>query len=228
MIGLQWEPTRSRHVELLWANKNHLAAQWSDLIAYTRRLYEAVADVSGCRVIVDTSKAPFYAAVLSLIPEFDLRCIHLVRDPRGSAFSWFQRRVSSARKKGLEHRGRPGEAAISLRWLAINALCERVGRAAPGRSMRLRYEDFLAEAEGSLERILLFAGEAPPPAPIVVNNEVEIRPGHIGLGNPSRGEIGRTALRRDDRWRSSMSAFDKAAIAALTLPLFVGYGYHRS
>ena len=50
-------------------------------------LYAAIASVTGCRVIVDSSKLPAYANVLAATPGIDLRVVHLVRDPRGAAYS---------------------------------------------------------------------------------------------------------------------------------------------
>lgn len=226
MIDLQWEPTRSRHIGVMMLpdRKRRLERRWADLIAYTARLYRTIVEVTGCRVIVDTSKAPFYGLMLGLVPEIDLRYIHLVRDPRGSAFSWFQRRIQSAKKKGLEHHGRPSEPAISLRWAALNVLSEFVGGCTDA-SMRLRYEDFLRDAGGTIEQIARFAGEPAPRQPLVIDHSVEIQQGHIGLGNPSRMDAGRVALRRDDRWVAGMSGLDKVLVSGLTLPLFIRYGY---
>ncbi len=53
-----------------------------------RRLYAAIQSVTGAEVIVDSSKLPAYLWILAGIPELDLRVVHLVRDPRGAAFSW--------------------------------------------------------------------------------------------------------------------------------------------
>jgi len=227
MIDLQWEPTRTRHIPavVMPGRDERLRRQWAPLIDYTTTLYHTIVDITGCKVIVDTSKAPFYGLMLGLVPDLEVSYVHLVRDPRGSAFSWFQRRISSAKKKGLEHHGRPSEAAISLRWVALNVLSEFVGGQFAGRALRLRYEDFLLDAQGSIERIAALAGEAATPCPIVVDDRVTIQEGHIGLGNPSRMETGQVTLRRDDRWKNGMSALDQALITGMTLPLSIRYGY---
>ena len=52
------------------------------------RLYAAVKQVSGCSVIVDSTKDPSYAFLLRNVPRLDLRFVHLVRDGRGVAYSW--------------------------------------------------------------------------------------------------------------------------------------------
>jgi hypothetical protein len=228
MIRLQWEPTRSRHLGLLLARRRRLAAHWRELTAYSARLYKTIVEATGCRVIVDTSKAPLYAMMLGVMPDIDLSVIHLVRDPRGSAYSWYQRRVASAAKKGAVYRGRPSEPAISLRWAVLNGMCAILCARQRNHAMLLRYEDFLKDPGAAVERITRLAGEPAPAQPWVVNGTVDFKPGHIGLGNPSRTDAGRVTLRRDDRWRVGLSGLDKALITAVTLPLFVSYGYFKS
>ena len=56
--------------------------------------YNAIREVSGCSVIVDSTKGPPSATLLRLVPSIELSVIHLVRDSRGVAFSW--------QKKGME------------------------------------------------------------------------------------------------------------------------------
>ena len=59
-----------------------------DYLSTTERLYRSIASVTGARVIVDSSKWPTYAFLLSNLPSIDLHILHLVRDPRACAFSW--------------------------------------------------------------------------------------------------------------------------------------------
>jgi hypothetical protein len=63
---------------------------WPALAGYRRvmdRVYAAIADVTGCHTIVDTSKRPSYAVVARGLPSMDPYFLHLVRDPRASAYS---------------------------------------------------------------------------------------------------------------------------------------------
>ncbi len=54
---------------------------------YTGALFNAIADLSGADVIVDSSKSPARALALSRTPGLDVRMLHLVRDVRGVAYS---------------------------------------------------------------------------------------------------------------------------------------------
>ena len=65
----------------------------------TGRLYTAIADTTGCDVIVDSSKWPQYGLLLSETLPFDVYVLHLVRDPRAVAYSW-QRRQSRLDRGG--------------------------------------------------------------------------------------------------------------------------------
>ena len=59
----------------------------------TGMLYSAIADTTGCDVIVDSSKWPQYGLLLTERLPLDVYVLHLVRDPRAVAYSW-QRRQS--------------------------------------------------------------------------------------------------------------------------------------
>ena len=57
----------------------------------TEALYAALADVAQVSQIVDSSKSPAYAELLSRLPTIDLRLLHLVRDPRATVYSHLRR-----------------------------------------------------------------------------------------------------------------------------------------
>ena len=52
------------------------------------QLYSVIQAVSGEQVIVDSSKSPAHALILSQLPGVEVNVVHLVRDPRAVAFSW--------------------------------------------------------------------------------------------------------------------------------------------
>ena len=67
------------------------------------QLYRAIAEVSGSRVIIDSSKHASYALMLSQVPGLDLRLLHVVRDSRAVAHAWT--------KDGRQAGGRRGSDA---------------------------------------------------------------------------------------------------------------------
>ena len=78
-------------------------------------IYAAMADVTGSRVIVDSSKLPAYANVLAATPGIDLRVVHLIRDPRGAAHSWSSHKAL-ADGAARSHMEQIGPAKSAFLW----------------------------------------------------------------------------------------------------------------
>ena len=57
-------------------------------MSYYARTYAAIAQVSGRRVVIDSSKHASLAFCLSTSPALDLRVVHVIRDSRAVAYSW--------------------------------------------------------------------------------------------------------------------------------------------
>src|ERR1022692_3637443 len=80
------EPVHSRAGEA--ACPCGTARDLDEYISYYARLYAAIIKVSGCELVVDSSKHPSLAHCLRWLPDVDLRVLHLVRDSRAVAYSW--------------------------------------------------------------------------------------------------------------------------------------------
>jgi hypothetical protein len=134
--------------------KRRKSASFRSYAGLTRAFFESVRAVSGKPTIVDSSKSPVRAFALSMVPGIDLYVVHLVRDGRGVITS--RRKVL---KKDLragimwDHEGFPIWRTI-VRWILLNLAAEWVcARLGPERTMRLRYEDFVADPKEALGRI---------------------------------------------------------------------------
>lgn len=224
MISLQASGARTRHVlpMLVPAGRRRIASRLREYLANTGRLYRAMAEVTGSRVIVDSSKEPAYGYAVGMIPGVDLRVVHLIRDPRAAAYSWLRKKEQpDSETRRYMFRMGPGRSAVL--WDAWNLSAEALWR---GRSyLRLRYEDFVAAPGPALRSVLDLAGEPEAPLPLVGEREVKLGVSHTVSGNPNRFETGAVELRPDERWRSGMTPRDRALATALTLPLLPRYGY---
>jgi hypothetical protein len=178
-------------------------------------LYRAVADVTGARLVVDSSKYPAEAAALCGRDDVDTRVLHLVRDPRATAYSWL-------RPKG--YIPAMGVLRGGVYWTGFNAASERIGAAFPQRYLRLRYEDFARDPAGALCRTLELAGVAAP-SPVDATGRATLDVNHTVTGNPDRLARGEVRVRPDDAWRSRLSRRHRAAAALLAAPLLRRYGY---
>jgi hypothetical protein len=222
----------SRHptlpFQLAVLGRAELAREIDYYAAWLGSLYSAIADVSGAELIVETSKAPWFASILARVPDLDLRILHLVRDSRAVAYSWTRTTLgpSPVGERNNMARFRPAETAIQ--WTASNASFHLLARRATAYE-QINYERFVTEPDRTLERLSDFA-DFPLSLPDSRLNEGRVRlgPHHIFSGNPMRSKSGWLTMRVDDEWRSMLPARQRAAVTAMTWPLLRHYGYPTS
>jgi hypothetical protein len=201
-----------------------------EYLCYYQRLYAGLHEVSGCPVVVDSSKLVSLAFCLRWSESVNLRLVQAVRDSRAVAHSW-ARRVSrpDSRKRSLMVTHSPASAAA--RWDLQNGAIQLL--AALGTpTLRVRYEDLVDAPAVALQKIADFAGTETGGEPEFVGGEpaarwVDLTAAHTASGNPMRFQTGRIPLRRDDEWRSAMPAGRRRVVTALTFPLLARYGYLR-
>ncbi|HRD62585.1 MAG TPA: sulfotransferase, partial [Nocardioides sp.] len=92
LTSLHRAAARQRHLPALLSSRRTPSPALVDLRTAYTRIYKAVAEVTGSRVIVDASKGPAFGQALAGAPGIDLRMLNVVRDPRAVAWSW-QRHV---------------------------------------------------------------------------------------------------------------------------------------
>ncbi len=186
-------------------------------------LYRGIAAVSGADVVVDSSKGPHDAYVLSRFTGVDLFVVHLVRDPRGVAYSW-SRRAWHPDKPGGEFE-RMNASEVAIRWSSRNALTEALlARRLGPRYMRARYEDLVSDPQGTIERIAAMCGVRPE-GPRISDGEVSLGPNHSVAGNPSRLTKGSVPIRADVAWTERMPRPAALAASLGSAPLLRRYGY---
>lgn len=176
-------------------------ARLLELFARNRALAETILDVSRRSVLVDASKHPIRARFLARAG-FDVRVVHLVRDPLGFA--------ASCRK----NQGMPLGAAVRL-WLRGNRQALRL--ADEFEVLLLRYEDVCANPDRAVGAVATHVGVEPvalqPTQPV----------SHV-IGNSMRlGFSG--AIELDEQWRSLLSPDEVTRVLAETRALRERFGY---
>jgi hypothetical protein len=187
-------------------------------------LYRAVADETGARVVVDSSKLPPYGLLLQRLPGVRVHVLHVVRDPRATAFSWMRRKVSRDRDdEALMPRQQPVKS--SLLWLLWNLLTAVAWRDRDARVSRFRYEDFVARPREVLAPVVRALGADPDDLPFLDDHSVRLAATHAVAGNPNRRDSGAVRLRPDLEWQQAMRSRDRSLVTALTWPGLLRFGY---
>jgi Sulfotransferase family len=190
-----------------------------------RHLLAAICDVSGKKIIVDTTKTPWRAMMLAGLPGVELRVLHLVRHPAGVA--WSMKKALHAGTGRMTDQFRRPVAHTCLYWLIRNLQAGFVRRSLPSKnSLRVKYEDLVQAPVDVMRRIgqLLdcnldrigaqaAAGEA-------------FRVDHTIAGNRLRMD-GAVRLRMDSDWQNHLTPHDRFLCASLTGWLARIYGYEN-
>ena len=197
------------------------SAALGSYVSVLGRVYAAIAEESGGRVIVDSSKRPPHAACMHLVPGITPYFVQLVRDARAVAFSRARLKHTVDKDMRVE-----GAGSNALAWMRRNLHSEAVRRRyAPERSLLVRYEDFVAHPQRTLGEIVRVVGEKAGEFPFVSDKTATLHPNHNVSGNPSRFETGSVSLRIDDEWLRAQRLKDRLTTTALTWPLLLRYGY---
>jgi hypothetical protein len=196
----------------------------TEYTAVLAELYAAIGAASEAPVIVDSSKIPTYAMLLRRTPGIDLRILHLIRDPRGVAYSW-QKQVRRQDGGNTDEMYRYGNASTVVRYDMYNGLMQTAGRLRTP-YLRVRYEDLVTEPRAILEQIADFAWGAALLHPGDLDRgRVEFPSDHTVDGNPIRFQQGPVELRLDDAWRTRLDDRTRRLVTIGTAPLMLNYGY---
>jgi Sulfotransferase family len=210
-----WSPILSEAA----VNLTRVSPNQPEYIDAVLRVYSVVRQVTRTRVIVDSSKDPVYLERLARPPEISGTLVHIVRDPRGA--------VVSAHRGWKERRDPDTPPPLSKvvkvvgNWRRVNAASRRLTARFGGPAMAIRYEDIVANADSSIERIAAVSATS-----LERNDRSGVT--HIPAGNPMRYSRGDLTVALDDAWERVLPASQQWLIFLLGLPLTAKYGYTPS
>ena len=217
---------RTRHLPLLLTSpgRKRVLERTVESRSAIANLYDAARRQTGCAVLIDSSKDPLFGFSLTALEPVDVYFVHLVRDPRGVAFSGQRSsRLHGRRDRVWQSRSHP--AKTSIMWNFWNFAARGLLGRDPTRYTRLRYEDLVESPRESLQLILSLVGEPRDPLPLVSGQMVRLGPSHTIGGNPARYRTGMVKLRPDNEWQDAMTLAHRSLVKALTWPLLGRYGY---
>ena len=184
-------------------------------------VYLAIHEQTGGRVIVDSSKEPFFGLAVSRT-KLNVTFVHLVRDSRGCAFSW---QKAKARMELGKHEFMPQFPPYwsSLAWVANNLQAE-ILRMRGCENIVLRYEDLVDNPTYEVNKILNQVGL--PSISADQKGMFHAPLSHGIWGNPSRWlSMNGIKVIKDERWVTDLSKVDFTLSTLISAPLLKWYGY---
>lgn len=189
------------------------------LIRRVNLLYRAVNSVSRSRLIVDSSKHPAYAYLLRSA-SVQLRCVLVVRDPRGVAHSW-SKLVRRPEVTGAESLMPQYSASkVAMDWISYRFILQGL-RLLGVPVMVVHYEDFVQAPRKVVTEILRFSGVEPTVSDLahLVDDQVRLGRHHTVAGNPMRFRTGHVPIQLDEAWRTELARGARWWVGALTAPV---------
>ncbi len=192
------------------------------------RVYAAVQRVTEASVIVDSSKGPSLPYALRHAESIDLTVAHIVRDPRGVAYSWTKRKSNRGQRvDGVpEYMPTWTPRTAARRWVTVNGMIAALPLLGVS-VVRLRYEDLVRNPLQEITRVANALGEDVNANDLdyVRPGEVRLQPAHISYGNPNRFDTGWVPLQLDEAWRTELPQSSRRTVELITGPLRAIYGY---
>ena len=186
------------------------------------RLFCAIRTVTGCRVVVDASKDPFYGQVLLSRPALSVKTLHLVRDSRAHSHAWSAPKTDDRGEVVMPTHGLLNAAFV---WAVFNEFSSRLGRGRPEDYLLMHYERFATDPAPSLAAIGDLLGEVFDSTPLVDPHTGRLETSHSVYGNSNRFEGGSAPIRLDARWIDEQPRRERPLITALTAWGLYRYGY---
>ncbi len=219
------ELVRDACLSILPAWRSHLRRTQLRNAALVRTL----AEVSGARVIIDSSKVGLRLKYLLRNPELEVRVLRLIRDGRGVSLTHTNpAEFADAANPNLRSGGTggPGHKGLSmteaaLLWRRSNEEADCVTAALPpGKYMKVRYEQLCLQPAATLQNICEFLGITPlPPGPDFRERKRQ----HV-VGNGMRFDT-TSEIRPDERWKNHLSPEDLKKFDDVAGDLNRRYGY---
>ena len=158
------------------------------MLAERALLYRAIGRLTGASWIVDGGKEPIFGALMARADAGPITTVHLVRDPRGVAYSW-QKLVPSDSEPGNMPRKAPTKTAVD--WVLQNLLVQLGLQRLGTGYVRVRYEDLASRPEHVLGQISLATGLTIATAAAAQHGIVSPRPRASIIWSPAIRECAR-------------------------------------
>ena len=210
-----------------------LSSEWRNLLASSNQrnlaLIESLLEVTGTKVVVDSSKVALRLKYLLRVPALEIQVIRVIRDGRAVALTYTDE-WNFADSSDPELRGggtgqrrppvRQSMTDAAIEWKRSNESSYALVATLPrSQWTEVRYEDLCADPAAILKRLATFLDL--DPALITLNFRAITQ--HV-IGNGMRMDT-TSEIRLDDRWKEVHSNEDLKAFDSVAGKLNRSYGY---
>jgi hypothetical protein len=187
-------------------------------------LIETVCELTGTKIIIDSSKSALRLKYLLENPALDVKVIRLIRDGRAVALTYVDPATYANASDPTMRVRRPAPqlsfAEASYQWRRSNEATDHL-LAQLDRScwLELRYEEYCVRRDATLKKAFSFLG-LDPTRPTPAFRSVQ----HHVVGNVMRLDQS-SDVRLDDRWRSVLATEELGTFEKIAGKLNRKYGY---
>ena len=211
-----------------------LSSEWRSLLSDTKRrnlaLIEAVLEVTGAGVVIDSSKAALRLKYLLQIPGLEIKVIRVIRDGRAVSLTYTDEWKFADSTDPAFRGGGCGKSQQTLRrsmaeaaneWKRSNEAADALIATLPRSQWdEVRYEELCTNPKDTIKRLATFL-------------ELDNRQTHIDyravcqhvIGNGMRMDL-TSDICRDDRWRNILSEDSLNVFESVAGRLNRRYGYN--
>jgi hypothetical protein len=192
-------------------------------------LIEALLEVTGARVVIDSSKMALRLKYLMQIPNLDLKVIRVIRDGRAVSLTYmddwnFADSADPALRGGGSGKLRPSVretmAEAANEWKRSNESSDALTARIPASQWtKVRYEELCADPAATLKRLATFLDLDPNQVTLDFHAVTQ----HV-IGNGMRMDA-TSAIKLDERWKMHLSEDDLRVFDEVAGNLNRSYGY---
>ena len=210
LLPLRWPARRSQRIGAMLTER--------------ARLYRAIGEVANASCVVDSGKELIYGSLAARIGATGLRTIHIVRDPRGVAFSWQKNVRSDSAPRDMPRRP---ALRTAVHWVEQNLLVQFSLRRLSRGYVRIRYEDLATRPADVLDAIADATPAAAGHGHTASGTALAEGEHHWVSSNPGvRKRLGSgLRLTLDEEWRASMPRGQRRLVTVVCGALMAVYGY---
>lgn len=181
-------------------------------IRHSRLWYDAICQVTGTTVVIDSTKDARRLKLLYLGAPDKFRLIYMLRDGRAVC-------ASEMRRNGVSM----DQSAHA--WRSVHRRSQLAQRGIPDdHILHTRYEDLCTQPEATMRRVVGFLDLDFEPGMIDLRKELS----HNIGGNPMRFRQAERTIQLDERWKHELSAEDLKTFERIAGPMNRKLGYPRS